>query len=169
MSPHNVPLMSPPLTLCPPALVPPYGGQIPPCLKGPGKTMIIHDQCLCFLSQVPHLTLCPLPPCLKGQGKKPCPGQWLPWDNCYLPFTWYFVVVNFIIIWSLQLDLNSFIFECCTMGNPPLQVALGHLETSVNGYRPQTMHRGKVDPRVSELPGIMWTGLSPLEHWEIHI
>ena len=42
-SPHKVyvPLMSPPLTLCPPARVPPpyEGGQIPPCVNGLGKTL----------------------------------------------------------------------------------------------------------------------------------
>ena len=35
--------------------------------------------------------------------------------------------------------------RCCTTGNPPLRV-------HVNSYRCQTVHRGKVDPRVSELP-----------------
>ena len=38
------------------------------------------------------------------------------------------------------------------MGNPPLEVAPGQWKTHVNSYRDQTMHRGKVDPRVSELP-----------------
>ena len=42
-SPHKVyvPGMSPPLTLCPSALVPPpyEGGQIPPCVNGLGKTL----------------------------------------------------------------------------------------------------------------------------------
>ena len=37
-------------------------------------------------------------------------------------------------------------------GNPPLKVASGQGEIHVNSYRRQTMHRGKVDPRVSELP-----------------
>ena len=41
---------------------------------------------------------------------------------------------------------------CCTTGNPPLKVALGQGETHVNSYRLPTMHRGKVDPGVSELP-----------------
>ena len=37
-------------------------------------------------------------------------------------------------------------------GNPPLEVAPGQGEIHVNSYRRQTMHRGKVDPGVSELP-----------------
>ena len=41
---------------------------------------------------------------------------------------------------------------CCTMDNPPLEVAPGQREIHVNSYRRQTMHRGKVDPGVSELP-----------------
>ena len=41
---------------------------------------------------------------------------------------------------------------CCAMGNPALEVAPGQGEIHVNSYRRQTMHRGKVDPRVSELP-----------------
>ena len=36
-------------------------------------------------------------------------------------------------------------------GYPPLEVALGQRKTQVNSYRRQTMHRGKVDPGVSEL------------------
>ena len=40
----------------------------------------------------------------------------------------------------------------CTTGKPPLQVAPGPGEIHVNSYRRQTMHRGKVDPGVSELP-----------------
>ena len=39
----------------------------------------------------------------------------------------------------------------CTTGNPPLEVAPGPGEIHVNSYRRQTMHRGKVDPEVSEL------------------
>ena len=38
------------------------------------------------------------------------------------------------------------------MGNPPLEVATGQRKTHVNSYRRQTVHRGKVDPLVSELP-----------------
>ena len=41
---------------------------------------------------------------------------------------------------------------CCTMGNPPLEVAPGQRKTHVNSYRRQTVHWGKVDPGVSELP-----------------
>ena len=37
-------------------------------------------------------------------------------------------------------------------GKPPLEVAPGQRKTHVNSYRRQTMHRGKVDPGVSELP-----------------
>ena len=40
----------------------------------------------------------------------------------------------------------------CTTGNPPLEVAPGQGEIHVNSYRRQTMHQGKVDPGVSELP-----------------
>ena len=42
--------------------------------------------------------------------------------------------------------------RCCTTGNPPLKVAPSQRKTHVNSYRRQTMHRGKVDPGVSELP-----------------
>ena len=42
--------------------------------------------------------------------------------------------------------------RCCTTGNPPVEVALGQRKTNVNSYRCQIMHRGKVDPKVSELP-----------------
>ena len=40
---------------------------------------------------------------------------------------------------------------CCTMGNPSLEVAPGQRKTHVNSYRRQTVHRGKVDPGVSDL------------------
>ena len=43
-------------------------------------------------------------------------------------------------------------YQVCTTGNPPLEVAPGQRKTHVNSYRRQTVHRGKVDPRVSELP-----------------
>ena len=42
--------------------------------------------------------------------------------------------------------------RCCTTGNPPLEVAPGQRKTHVNSYRRQTVHRGKVNPWVSELP-----------------
>ena len=42
--------------------------------------------------------------------------------------------------------------RCCTTGNPPLEVAPGQRKIHVNSYRRQTVHRGKVDPGVSELP-----------------
>ena len=38
------------------------------------------------------------------------------------------------------------------MGNPPLEVALAQGEIHVNSYSRQTMHRGKVDSGVSEIP-----------------
>ena len=44
---------------------------------------------------------------------------------------------------------------CVVHDNPPLEDALRQRKTHVNSYRRQTMHRGKVDPRVSELPGAM--------------
>ena len=37
-------------------------------------------------------------------------------------------------------------------GYPPLEVALGQRKTHLNSYRRQTMHLGKVNPGVSELP-----------------
>ena len=42
--------------------------------------------------------------------------------------------------------------RCSTTGNPPLEVALRQRKTHVNSYKRQAMHRGKVDPGVSELP-----------------
>ena len=42
--------------------------------------------------------------------------------------------------------------RACTTGNPPLEVAPGQRKTHMNSYRHQTVHRGKVDPGVSELP-----------------
>ena len=36
--------------------------------------------------------------------------------------------------------------------NPPREVAPGQRKTHVNSYKHQTVHGGKVDPRVSELP-----------------
>ena len=38
------------------------------------------------------------------------------------------------------------------MGNPPPEVAPGQRKIHVNSYRRQTVHRGKVDPGVSEFP-----------------
>ena len=37
--------------------------------------------------------------------------------------------------------------------NRPLKVVPGQRKTDVNSYRGQTVHRGKVDPGVIELPG----------------
>ena len=42
--------------------------------------------------------------------------------------------------------------RCCITGNPPLEVAPGQRKTHVNSYMRQTVHRGKVNPGVSELP-----------------
>ena len=42
--------------------------------------------------------------------------------------------------------------RCCTTGNPPLEVVPGQRKTHVNSYSRQTVHRGKGDPGVSELP-----------------
>ena len=48
--------------------------------------------------------------------------------------------------------LGKAVTRCCTKGNPPLEFAPGQRKTHVNSYRRQTVHRGKVDPGVSELP-----------------
>ena len=50
-----------------------------------------------------------------------------------------------------KITLARWVTQCCTTGNPPLEVALGQRKTHVNSYRHQTMHQGKVDPGVSEL------------------
>ena len=50
------------------------------------------------------------------------------------------------------LQLARLVTWCCTTGYPPLEVAPWQGEIHVNIYRSQTMHRGKVGPRVSELP-----------------
>ena len=42
--------------------------------------------------------------------------------------------------------------QYCTTSNPPLEVAPGQGKTHMNSYRRQTVHRGKADPGVSELP-----------------
>ena len=62
-----------------------------------------------------------------------------PGQLCVL-FTWRKVTLARLVTW------------CCTMGNPPLEVAPGQGEIHVNSYRRQTMHPGKVDPGDSELP-----------------
>ena len=46
--------------------------------------------------------------------------------------------------------LYNGVTRCCTTGNLPLEVAPGQRKTHVNSYRRQTVHRGKVDPWVSE-------------------
>ena len=40
----------------------------------------------------------------------------------------------------------------CTMGNASLEVAPGQGQIDLNSYRRETVHRGKVNPGVSELP-----------------
>ena len=50
-----------------------------------------------------------------------------------------------------KLSQQGGITRCCTMGNPPLEVAPGQRKTHVNSYRHQTVHRSKVDPGVGEL------------------
>ena len=62
-----------------------------------------------------------------------------PGQLCIL-FTWRKVTLARPVTW------------CCKTGNPPLKVAPGQGEIHVNSYRRQTMHRGKVDPGVSESP-----------------
>ena len=62
-----------------------------------------------------------------------------PGQLCVL-FTWRKVTLARPVTW------------CYTTGNLPLEVAPGQGEIHVNSYRLQTMHRGKVDPGVSELP-----------------
>ena len=42
--------------------------------------------------------------------------------------------------------------RCCATGNSPLEVAPGQRKTHVNSYRRQTVHRGRVDPGIRELP-----------------
>ena len=56
---------------------------------------------------------------------------------------------------SVQMEksyLGKASYRCCTTGNPPLEVAPGQRKTHVNSCTRQTVHRGKVDPGVSELP-----------------
>ena len=60
---------------------------------------------------------------------------------------------NFCVLCtSRKVTLARPVTWCCTAGNPPLEVAPGQGEIRVNSYRRQNMHRGKVDPGVSELP-----------------
>ena len=53
-----------------------------------------------------------------------------------------------------QLLLSVYMEKSCLgkAGYPPLEVALGQRKTHLNSYRRQTMHLGKVNPGVSELP-----------------
>ena len=57
----------------------------------------------------------------------------------------------FLFTWR-KVTLARRVTRYCTTGNPPLEVAQGQRKTHVNSYRRQTVHRGKVDPGVSELP-----------------
>ena len=57
----------------------------------------------------------------------------------------------FLFTWR-KVTSARWVTRCCTTGNPPLEVAPGQQKTRVNSYRSQTVHQGKVDPRVSELP-----------------
>ena len=41
---------------------------------------------------------------------------------------------------------------CCMTGNPTFEVAPGQQKAHVNIYSRQTVHRGKVDPGVNQLP-----------------
>ena len=88
-----------------------------------------------------------------------CYREWIFYWEIYLSqgnfcvlFTWRKVILARLVTWG------------CTMGNHPLEVALGQGQIHVNIYRRQSMHRGKVDPGVSdllrgnELSGGMWTG-----------
>ena len=60
---------------------------------------------------------------------------------------------NFCVLFTgREVTSTRQVTQCCTTGNPPLEVALGQRKTHVNSYRRQTVHRGKVDPEVSELP-----------------
>ena len=60
---------------------------------------------------------------------------------------------NFCVLFTwIKVTSARRVTRCCTTGNPPLKVAPGQWKTHVNSYRCQTMHRGKVDPGVSELP-----------------
>ena len=53
-----------------------------------------------------------------------------------------------LFIWR-KVTLARPVTWCC---NPPLEVAPAQEEIHVSSYSRQTMHRGKVDPGVSELP-----------------
>ena len=59
----------------------------------------------------------------------------MPWGNFCVLFEWE----------KVDLALNK--------GNPPLVVVPGQLKTRMNSNRRQTVDRGKVNPRVTDLPG----------------
>ena len=60
---------------------------------------------------------------------------------------------NFCVLFTWRKVISARrVTRCWTAGNPPLEVAPGQRKTHVNSYRRQTVHRGKVDPGVSELP-----------------
>ena len=59
---------------------------------------------------------------------------------------------NFCVLFTwTKVTSAGRVTRCWTTGNPPLEVAPGQRKTHVNSYRCQTVHRGKVDPGVSEL------------------
>ena len=64
-------------------------------------------------------------------------------------------LVSWQLLRSVHMEksyLNKAGYPVLYDGNPPLEVAPGQRKTHVNSYRHQTVHRDKVDPRVSELP-----------------
>ena len=65
-----------------------------------------------------------------------------------------FPATKSLFTWTRDSELPRVMIAtpCCTTGNPPLEVAPRQLKAHVNSYRRQTVHRGKVDPGVSELP-----------------
>ena len=51
-----------------------------------------------------------------------------------------------------KVTLARGVTRCCTTGSPLLEVAPGQRKTHVNSYKRQTVHQGKVNLGVSELP-----------------
>ena len=81
------------------------------------------------------------------------PGPQLP-ENACLPL---WPLVSIILLFMCRIRKKKVtsarrVTRCCTKGNPPFDVAPGQRKTHVNSCRRQTVHRGKVDPGVSELP-----------------
>ena len=69
--------------------------------------------------------------------------------NCYVLFT------------QRKVTSARQVIRCCTTDNPPLGVDLGQRKTHANSHRHETMHRGKVELRVNELP---WGNELSLNH-----